>query len=269
VARRRPQAAHANHERWLVSYADFITLLFAFFVVMFASSQTDRAKAQAVSDAVKAALEKGGVPPKVREILGGSPDDLGRGNAQMKGAGGAKAKAEPPPEKQASELAPSMQYLNKVLAKEIHAGEIELHLEPRGLVVSLRQAAFFPSGEDVVNSAAYPSFDKIAQVVRELPNPMRLEGHTDSVPIHNPRFRSNWELSAARSIAVLELLATRYGVPRGRMAIAGYADTVPVASNDDEEGRRHNRRVDLVILNQRIVNGQTADTSPVAEVRGK
>ena len=77
---------------------------------------------------------------------------------------------------------------------------------------------------------------------------MRLEGHTDSVPIHNSRFRSNWELSAARGIATLELLTSRFGVPPGRMAVAGYADTVPLESNDTEEGRAHNRRVDVVIL---------------------
>ena len=82
---------------------------------------------------------------------------------------------------------------------------------------------------------------------------MRLEGHTDSVPIHTARFRSNWELSAARSIAMLELLSTRFNVARARLAIAGYADTIPADSNDSEEGRAHNRRVDVVILNQQVI----------------
>ena len=80
---------------------------------------------------------------------------------------------------------------------------------------------------------------------------MRLEGHTDSVPIHNSRFRNNWELSAARSIAMLELLSARFDIPPERLAVAGYADTAPVESNDSEQGRAHNRRVDIVILNER------------------
>lgn len=262
MARKKPHAAHENHERWLVSYADFITLLFAFFVVMFASSQTDKAKAQAVSEAVKAALDKGGVSAAVHEILGGTVNQNGKGNAQLHGPGGAKTGTEQPPH--VSELIPSMIYLNKVLEREIHAGEIEVHLEPRGLVVSLRQAAFFPSGEDVIDPRVYPSLDKIVGVIRDLSNVMRLEGHTDSKPIHTTRFRSNWELSAARSIAVLELLADRYGIDRKRMAIAGYADTIPVAPNDDDEGRARNRRVDIVILNQRAATGPGGDTSPEA-----
>jgi chemotaxis protein MotB len=117
-------------------------------------------------------------------------------------------------------------------------------------VVSLREASFFASGNDIVYPGAYSSIEKIAQAIRQLPNPVRLEGHTDSVPIHNSRFRSNWELSAARGIATLELLTSRFGVPPGRMAVAGYAETVPLESNDTEEGRARNRRVDVVILSE-------------------
>ena len=236
----------------MVSYADFITLMFAFFVVMFATSQTDKARAQQVSDSVKQALDKGGVAAAVHEILGGTVDEKGKGNAQMKGPGGSeKAKALPQPIVMA-ELSPSMQYLNKELQAEINDGKIEMHLEPRGLVLSLRQAAFFPSGEDAIDPKTYPIVEKIAQTIRELPNPVRLEGHTDSIPIHTARFHSNWELSAARSIGMMELLSDRFEIPRQRMAIAGYADTAPLDSNDTPEGRAHNRRVDVVILNQQV-----------------
>ena len=129
MPRAKKHAAHENHERWLVSYADFITLLFAFFVVMFASSQTDKAKAKQVSESVKEALEDGGVPAAVREVLGGTVDEKGKGNAQMRGPGGAK-KGEngnkepdhktPPP----AELLPSMQYLTRELEQEIKTGKI-------------------------------------------------------------------------------------------------------------------------------------------------
>jgi chemotaxis protein MotB len=249
---KKQHGAHENHERWLVSYADFITLLFAFFVVMFASSQTDKAKAKAVSDAVEKAFEQGGVRAQVREVLGGTVDEKGKGNAQMKGPGGAQ-KAEKEARDRVAELLPSMEYLSKALAAEIQQGKIELHLEPRGLVASLRQASFFPSGGDAVDPSTHESIGRLAGTLRSLPNLVRLEGHTDSVPIHTARFRSNWELSAARAIAVMELLAVNFEVPRSRMAIAGYADTAPVQVNETEEGRARNRRVDVVILNQQAL----------------
>ncbi|SPE30380.1 OmpA/MotB domain protein [Candidatus Sulfopaludibacter sp. SbA3] len=262
MARKKKHAAHENHERWLVSYADFITLLFAFFVVMFASSQTDKAKAKQVSDSVKEAMEKGGVAAAVHEILGGTIDERGKGNAQMKGPGGSQTNATPQ-QQIIAELLPSLNYLTQALEQEIKDGKIEVHLEPRGLVVSLRQAAFFPSGEDALNPASFDSLEKIATTIRKLPNSVRLEGHTDAIPIHTARFRSNWELSAARSIAMLEMLSTRYQIPRQRMAIAGYADTVPKDSNDTEEGRAHNRRVDVVILNQQVAIKDLHSTEPV------
>jgi len=102
----------------------------------------------------------------------------------------------------------------------------------------------------------------IAHLFRDSPNPIRLEGHTDSRPIHTDRFHNNWELSAARGIAMLDLLTTRFGIPHERLAVVGYADTVPVASDDTEEGRSKNRRVDLVILNQRLA--PTAEASEPA-----
>ena len=261
MARKRSHPAHENHERWLISYADFITLLFALFVVMFASSQTDKTKAQQVSESVKYALDKGGVKAVVHEILGGTVDDVGKGNAMMRGPGGSQtptvARNDVPSEKvPVSELLPSMRYLNQALEQEIKDGKVEVRLEARGLVVSLRQSAFFPSGGDEIAPASFGSLAKIASTIRDLPNPIRLEGHTDSIPIHNQHFRSNWELSAARSIAMLELFCTKYEMPRSRFAIAGYADTSPVDSNNTPEGRGHNRRVDLVILNQTVVAGK-------------
>jgi chemotaxis protein MotB len=268
LARKKRAPEHENHERWLVSYADFITLLFAFFVVMFASSQTDKSKAQQVSDSVKTALEKGGVAAAVREIMGGTVDERGKGNAQLRGPGGAEAKDVKIQPKQA-ELLPSLTYLTQALSQEIKDGKIEIHLEPRGLVVSLRQKTFFPSGGDTLDPATFESIEKIATTIKNQPNTVRLEGHTDATPIHTTRFPSNWELSAARSIAMLELLSDRYNIPRERLAIAGYADTIPADSNDTEEGRAHNRRVDIVILNQQVLMPDSPASEPVAALPGK
>jgi chemotaxis protein MotB len=247
---RKKKESHENHERWLISYADFITLLFAFFVVMFASSQADKGRAQEVSESVKKALEGKDVKQTLAQLLGGARDNTGMGNAMMRGPGGVKRATEERKDLRAAELVPSLRVLSEDLKKEIEAGQIQINLQPRGLVVSFNQSALFPSGEDVISPDAYRALERVALALGKIPNPVRLEGHTDAVPIKTSRFRSNWELSAARSIAVMELLASKFGVSRDRMAIAGYAETAPIASNETEEGRAKNRRVDVVILSE-------------------
>ncbi len=141
----------------------------------------------------------------------------------------------------------------------MRASKISLRLEGRGLIVSLRESAFFASGDDTVAAGSLPILAKVAAVVRGLPNQVRLEGYTDSVPIHNSRFRSNWDLSAARAIAVMEVLRDRFQIPVWRLAIAGYGENAPVDTNDTEEGRAHNRRVDLVVLS---AEGEKAEPQP-------
>jgi len=251
--RRRKSGAPENRERWLISYADFITLLFAFFVVMFASSQADRGRAQEMSESVRKALDGGKMASLISVVLGGSIDDTGRGSTKMRGSAiNTKPKDETKDTKLA-ELLPSLQVLNVELQNEIKAGQIQLSMQQRGLVISFTQASLFPSGEDVIAPQAHSGLERVAAAIAKIPNPVRLEGHTDSIPIKTSRFRSNWELSAARSIALLELLSTQFGIPKERLSIAGYADTAPVAPNDSEEGRSKNRRVDLVILNEQGV----------------
>ena len=248
---RKKAASHENHERWLVSYADFMTLLFAFFVVMFASSQKDKASAKAVSDSVKEAIEHGQMSSMMLMVLGRgrhenskppqNPEKVKISENQPPQIGNP---ANPHPE----DLAKSMQKLAKGLDAELKSGKIQLTLEVRGLVISLREAAFFASGDDTVQPASYPMLAKIADVMRGLPNSVRLEGHTDSRPIHTSRFRSNWELSTARAIAMLEVLTQRYQIAPERLCVAGYAENAPSDTNEDEEGRAHNRRVDVVLL---------------------
>ena len=259
MARRKKHEEKENHERWLVSYADFITLLFAFFVVMFASSQSDKGRAQQVSESVKKALEENQIATAIAGILGGTADQKGLGNAQMRGPGGTQ-KISKETAQTMMELQASHQFLTRELQHQIEQGKLIVNLTPRGLVVSLQEAAFFPPGDDTVSADAYDTLHKIAEAIRQLPNPVRLEGHTDSVPIHNTRFRSNWELSAGRSIAMMEFLAQEFDVAREKMAIAGYADTVPVADNGTPEGRARNRRVDIVVLNQ---SGLSVEPEPL------
>lgn len=264
--RKKKPAEHANHERWLVSYADFITLLFAFFVVMFATAQQDKSKAKVVAEAIRDAMEHGELsnvwtsitkPRKASDKKTDSPAPP----APPAGSNPVvAAEKKDPPKKPAmatqADLAKSLEALNKGLAAEVKSGKVTVNLSPRGLVVSLREAAFFASGDDGVSATSFPIIEKIAQVIAPLANPLRLEGHTDSVPIHNSRFRSNWELSTARGIAMLELLRQRYQYSSERMSVAGFAENAPTDTNDTEEGRAHNRRVDLVVLSAEAMNGE-------------
>jgi chemotaxis protein MotB len=243
---RRKEQEHVNHERWLVSYADFITLLFAFFVVMFASTQADKNKAKDVSDSVRQALEHGQFSAAISTVLG-----RGKHEAKKSPITNLPPDAhenQPPPPAHPADLGKSLETLQEGLDAELKAGKLGLKLEGRGLVISMREAGFFASGDDRVSPASFSTLAKIAAVVQSLPNPVRLEGHTDSIPIHNSRFRDNWELSSARSIAMLVLFRDRFEVPVARMSVAGYAENAPADTNQTEDGRAHNRRVDLVLL---------------------
>lgn len=244
--RRRHHAAHENHERWLVSYADFITLLFAFFVVMFATAQGDKEKARQVSASVKEALEQGQLSTAVAKVLGRKPP----GADARKVAAAPEAPEPPAAQTHPADLTKTIEILEASLAEEIEGGKVGMKLEGRGLVISLRESAFFASGDDAISPASLPTLSKIAAEAREMSNPIRLEGHTDSIPIHTPRFRSNWELSAARAIAMMELMRVEFGVPTERMSIAGYAEIAPVDTNQTTDGRSRNRRVDLVVLSK-------------------
>jgi len=262
MVRKKP-ASHENHERWLVSYADFITLLFAFFVVMFASSQNDKNSAKAVSDSVREAIEHGQLSAAVATMLGRGRHENSKppvNPERVKVSDNQPPQLGNPANEHPEDLGKSMQKLAKGLDYELKAGKVSLNLEARGLVISLREAAFFASGDDTVEPASFPILQKIADVMRELPNSVRLEGYTDSVPIHNSRFRNNWELSSARAIAMLEVLQKKYQIPAERLCVAGYAENAPSDTNDTDEGRSHNRRVDVVLLSA---------TGQASEPRGK
>jgi chemotaxis protein MotB len=229
----------ANHERWIISYADFVTLMFALFVAMYAISLKDHNSGKRVSESVREAVASGGLTKTMQMFM----------------AEKQKHPARDLPDKalqEQSHIDPSLREpflrLSQDLKQQIDSGAIRLQLDQRGLVISLQEKAFFPSGDDAIYSQAYPSIEQLSKTIAKLSNPIRLEGHTDSVPIHTERFKNNWELSTARSIAVLQLLEERFHLDSSRFAVAGYAQTMPIASNDTEEGKARNRRVEIVIL---------------------
>jgi chemotaxis protein MotB len=266
---RRAPVRHESHDRWLVSYADFITLLFAFFVVMFASTQADRSKARMYSQAVKEALEHGQLSEAISVVLGRGKHEAIK-SMEEDTLNPRLPPPPPPPSAHPADLVKSMATLQSGLDAELKAGKVQLKLEARGLVISLRESGFFASGDDAIAPDSLASIAKIAAVIQGVPNPLRLEGYTDSVPIHNSRFHNNWELSAARSIAMLELLQQKFQIPQERMTVAGYAENAPADDNATVEGRAHNRRVELVLLSEEAekVEPQSAqEATPAAPPR--
>ncbi|MFZ0963273.1 MAG: flagellar motor protein MotB [Terriglobia bacterium] len=258
MSRKKKAAEHANHERWLVSYADFITLLFAFFVVLFSSSQVDKRKVGKISAAMQEAFQQMGIfqTANSRAPLV-SADPLPAENVQMiedgKGTAGRGQMASPfekmsgfpsPP----NALGSVQKQLTSALAPEIQRREVVLKANREGLVISLREVGFYDSGSADLRPTSEAAVQRIAQVLGAEPNNIRIEGHTDNLPIHNARFASNWELSTARATGMIRLFITRYNLPATRLSAAGYAEYHPVASNETVDGRAQNRRVDIVVL---------------------
>jgi chemotaxis protein MotB len=142
------------------------------------------------------------------------------------------------------------QELTEALSAEISEQKIALRHEPNGLVISLREVGFFDSGSAHIKPESLAAFDRIAMILRDKKYPLRIEGHTDDVPIHTSQFASNWELSAARATELVRTLIVRNGFPANRLSAGGFAEFHPVATNQTAEGRAQNRRVDVVILEQ-------------------
>jgi flagellar motor protein MotB/HPt (histidine-containing phosphotransfer) domain-containing protein len=224
----------AYHEGGLVSYADFITLLFAFFVVLYASSQVDKHKVSQLAEAIQDAFQKLGAFDNSNAKTPISPAAL----ETVK-----KAVANP------DSLRDLQAQLESVLAPEIKQRTVAMKMRKDGLVVSLREIGFFDSGSAALRPAAMNAVDRLASVVVPRTESLRIEGHTDNVPIHNAQFPSNWELSTARSTELVKLFIFRYHVTPDRLSAAGYAEFHPADDNSTSDGRARNRRIDVVVLN--------------------
>lgn len=258
MSRRKRDHEHVNHERWLVSYADFITLLFAFFVVLYASSQVDKRKVGKLALSIQVAFQQLGVfetsntqiPLSDSEAVPFSKiqvvenaertTDFRRFVQPMKGILTPTA-------------SPSLQKiqedLEKTLAPEIKNHIVDVKVRREGLVVSLHEMGFYESGSAELRASSKDTMDRLAALLGAHNESLRIEGHSDNVPIHNAHFDSNWELSSARASNLVKVFILRYKFDPKRLSAAGYAEYRPVASNDTPEGRARNRRVDIVILN--------------------
>lgn len=226
---------HENHERWLVSYADFITLLFAFFVVMYSVSALNEGKFRTVSESIRAALRPLS-NPEVSQML----FSVGQYRPAMRSPSipGSKEIAV----RRLHELVKSSQTSSQFAL--IHM----LQKEDGDIIITIPDSVLFNSGEATVRPEALTFLKGLANVLLELNRHVRVEGHTDNVPIKTAQFPSNWELSATRAVMVVRVLSELYGVPADHLAAVGYADTRPVAPNLTPAQRAKNRRVEIVIL---------------------
>jgi len=247
--RRRKRSQDDSHpERWMVSYADFMTLLFALFVVLFASSYHDKKTVQRVSSAVKNGFQEMGAFLESDSLQDTSSSDMARLGSVLAPNESGGARVGTVPGNAGIDAVELQRKLTKALGKEIEKQEVELRMTPEGFVISLHELGFFNSGEARLLPGAADKIKRIAAVLMQYGLDMRVEGHSDNVPIHNDEFASNWDLSTARAMAVAMMLIDQAGFDPRRMSIAGYAQYHPTASNDTPEGRRANRRVDIVVV---------------------
>jgi len=273
MRRRKKQEEHVNHERWLVSYADFITLLFAFFVVLYASSQVDKRKVGMLALSIQVAFQEMGVfessntkvPMADTEIMPfekvqvienvNRTVDFQRIAQPLRGMHSNAAQPDSMKNVQAD--------LAKALAPELKSHVVEIKARREGLVVSLEEVGFYESGSAALRSSGRDAVDRLVTILAKRSEALRIEGHTDDVPIHNAQFASNWELSTARATELIKLFILRYQIPAQRLSAAGFAQYHPLDSNGTPEGRARNRRVDIVILApQRVIDALVEDSPP-------
>ncbi len=243
--RRRGGEEHADRDRWLVSYADFITLLFAFFTTLYAISVMDSKKGDRLVQSIRESFgqgvfDLGSTDPGIMDRYFRNPIDLGE---ELDAA-------------EAREVEQAHFNLIERRARDLSGSEkigdgISVRRTEEGLVISLADTHFFQSGVAGLNESASAAIVEVAALLKDLPNHIRVEGHTDDLPLASAAVASNWHLSATRAVAVLSVLEGA-GIPSYRLSASGFADQRPLVSNKTPQGRRMNRRVDLVVLRSRM-----------------
>lgn len=224
------RTARAGHDRWLVSYADLVTLLLAFFTTLYAASTVDATKLEPLSSSLQHAFDapvQATTAPEHGEPTLVPPVEIVARQSAMEAL---------------------RRKLDAALAEAIAERRVEVIQDVRGLVISLPDDAAFPSASTGMAPAALEMIDRVAGTVQQLSNPIRIEGHTDDVPIQTARYGSNWELSTARASSVVAHLIREAGIEPARLSAAGYGEFHPRVPNTSLENRARNRRIDIVVL---------------------
>jgi len=257
MRRKRQTQVLPSHERWLISYSDFMTLLFALFVVLFASSYHDNQAIKKLSRAIQSGFQQLGAfsgapgsstvsypdiaPRTLAETASNRPMDPNRDSA---------------PANSDVDVVELRKQLQSAIGTELRDNEVVMRMTPEGFVISLRELGFFNSGQAVLLPGAAGKIEKISRILSQQRLELRVEGHSDDQPINTAQFRSNWELSTARAMTVLLLLVDNAGFDPSKISVVGRGQYRPVADNATPEGRKMNRRVDLVVVGSAVPPAQ-------------
>lgn len=262
--KKEPETEKENSERWLLTYSDLITLLMIFFVVLYSISKVDANKFQAIAESLSKALG-GGIPAKIdiadnpsgpKIMASGTPNNQSNTSTPQNNqtSSSAQTQLSGAQQGQGNAYQDNMTIegikakLDKFAADNGIQTRLVSSIEERGLVVSIEDTLLFESGSADITPKAKEILKKISTVLAAAPNFIRVEGHTDNLPIHTSEFPSNWELSVIRATNVVQILATDGGIAPDRLSATGYGEYRPIASNNTDAGRAQNRRVDLIIL---------------------
>jgi len=241
MARKKYHEEPENHERWLVSYADFITLLFAFFVVMYAISSLNEGKYRVLSSSLNGAFNS-----KLNATTISAQDNV-PAVVKLDPLPLVKPKVSESLRKEREQMTDVAKDIMKALEPLVREGKVRVTQTSRGVTIEINASLLFPPGEAKLNTDSVEALKAIASVLKLDTHAIQVEGHTDNVPIKNPVFPSNWELSAVRASTVARLL-TENGVDEMRVTAVGQGAKLPVGTNDTPEGRTRNRRVTITVL---------------------
>lgn len=248
----------ANSERWMLTYLDLITLLMVFFVVLYASSNVNEKKLQQVTESMQSAFGTGGKNVISKETSGTAVVSTGKGASGSSTSGSStKPATSSSTDKKMTEtekLDEAQAEVDKLIANSNLKGNVTTTIQERGLVISFKDKIFFDSGKADLRNDMRSKLNSVANILSKIDNYVRIEGHTDSLPISTAQFHSNWQLSSVRAANVVEYLVDNTNMKASKLSSVGYGEQRPVASNANEDGRSRNRRVDIVILNSKFNN---------------
>ncbi|MGC8971032.1 MAG: OmpA/MotB family protein [bacterium] len=234
--KKKPENPPPGAPLWMTSYGDMVTQILIFFVMLFTFSSIDAARFRELAISLQSAF-KGGTG-----ILSGGQsitvETLGPTRANL------------------VQLAEAMHQIMNIVESSGLKGAVETNINERGLVISIKDSTFFDLGKAELKPRSKQILDNIGKALKELPNQIRIEGHTDNLPINTPQFPSNWELSTARATTVLRYLVEHVGLSPEKMSAVGYGEYRPLFPNDTEEHRARNRRVDIVVLLEEASKGE-------------
>ena len=260
--KRRHLEEPESHERWLVSYADFVTLLFGFFVVMYAISSVNEGKYRILSDSLDEAFSKHDVAEKSEQLIetGQRPTTIQpiQLDHLMTEQENKEEQLRVEIKEERRRLRRTSEQFKEILEPYIDQQLVEVKRDDFWLELEMKSGMLFNSGEAELSKKAIPILKKIAQILRQTHNVLHVEGHTDNIPIDTVEFPSNWDLSSARASSVVKELVND-GINSARMAAVGYGEFHPKADNRSEQGRFANRRVVLVLISQSIARYKTGN----------